>query len=242
MNLRSMLGTLKSLSLTTKVAVAAAVVVGSYIGILRHQNHKLTRELQAETLRAYNAIAAADSTHLLTVAQGDSIKRWTRLAVQEEQRGDSLDRKLKQETRLRAALQLRVDSLVAVVQGTATSEDSNGVRHGAFEAYGAPFNVKAQVDLPPPPLPGTMKLQIQLDPVKLALRAQCGPPDPRGIRRASVLVEGPSWASIELGALTQTPEVCMPQLSPKVQKSHFKLGAAIGAGLVLLSHFLLGAP
>jgi hypothetical protein len=85
-------------------------------------------------------------------------------------------------------------------------------------------------------------MTVKLDTIPVRLRAQCGAPNSVGVRPATILVEGPPWATIGIGTITQSPEVCMPQFAVKATKSHFKLGAAVGAGLVILSHIFLKVP
>jgi hypothetical protein len=49
---------------------------------------------------------------------------------------------------------------------------------------------------------------VSLDTLKLDVRVECGARRPREIRPATVSVAGPAWASVGLGRVEQTPEVC----------------------------------
>jgi hypothetical protein len=243
MSLKSLLKMIPAPPLAAKFGIVVGVVMAGYIVALKAQNAHLTSQFVIETMRANNELAAKDSTRRVILAKNDTIHAWEKLTVQEKVRGDDLDKQLKRETRLKAALQLKVDSLVAVIQGKPTTEDSAGTRFGIFDAHQAPYTVHAQVALPKPPAAGTMSMTVKLDSILVAVRAQCGAANAVGVRPAVILVEGPTWATLGIGNVTQSPEVCMPQLAPvNVAKSHFKLGAAVGAGLVILSHIFLKVP
>lgn len=230
MNLRQVFG---GIPLAVKIVAVIFLGLSGYVGYQMYQIKKLERELVAETVRANNELARADSTHKVVMAQRDTIDAVTKLAVQEKIRADDLDKRLKRETRAKADLQIRIDSLVAVIQG-ATTEDTAGTRYGVFPPKHAEWlTIGAKVALPKPPGIGTIEITAVPDPVLIGVRQQCGPPDSRGVRQASVVVTGPRWATITLGALVQDPEVCMPQIAKKTS-SKFKLGAIVGAGLVFL--------
>ncbi len=231
MNWRSVFG---GIPLAIKIVAVVTLGLAGYVGVQMYKIKKLERELVAETLRANNELARADSTVKLLRSQKDSTDAWSKLAVQEKIRADDLDKRLKRETRAKADLQIRVDSLVEVIQGLPTTEDTLGTRTGVFPpTYSEPFTTSAKVVLPKPPARGSLELTIVMDPLNIGVRQQCLPPDGRGVRQASVVVTGPSWADVRLGALVQDPEVCMPQLTKKTS-SKFKLGAVFGAAAVLL--------
>lgn len=236
MNLRQVFG---GIPLAIKVVAVVFLGLSGYVGYQMYQIKKLERELVAETIRANNELARADSTHKLLMGQRDSTDAWTKLAVQEKIRADDLDKRLKRETRAKADLQIRIDSLVAVIRG-ATTEDTAGTRYGVFPPKHAEWlTIGAKVALPKPPGIGTIEITAVPDPILIGVRQQCGLPDTRGVRQASVVVTGPRWATVTLGALVQDPGVCMPQIVKKTS-SKFKLGAIFGAAATLL--IILAAP
>lgn len=206
---------------------------------------KHAKERAAEAaLDRSNAMAAADSSRQLAgkvqALLGDSLQAVQRLALQQQQKADALDRALQLERIAAAGLRATIRKLEASIAGAPVLEDTaTKTRTGSFDYREPPYTIVARVTLPPPPAAGRLQLSVVLDPVPLQLRLGCGPPDVHGIRPASATLTGPPWATLELGAVEQSPDLCKsPALKPK-GPSRTKW-AAIGAGVALLARALIG--
>ena len=123
---------------------------------------------------------------------------------------------------------------VARVETTATAPvtvDSGDVRTAAFDLRQEPVTAHAVARLGPPPDPGSLVMQITLDPVPLSARLGCGPANAVGIRTAELVVTGPPWADITLGRLEADPAVCHapPGLPTRSGWRWYEKAAVVGA-------------
>lgn len=180
--------------------------------------------------RADSFAAVADSTRRISERAerllGIAVQGYERRIVQEEQKRDALDKALKRERAANAVLTLRIKGVDTIFAANVTEVDS--VRIGVFGLRQAPFTVKGSVRLPPPPRPGDVNLQIEVDPLRMNIRLGCHPKDNQGFRRASVFVSLPAWAQAGIDTVSQSREVCNP---PK-QKNTVKTIAALGLGFL----------
>lgn len=225
---------MKQLRELSRIAIAIAVGILIIVGALAYHRARLAsvrRELATAALRADSLEAVADTTRLLALgAAGDSLAVYQRRSVQEIQRGDRLDRALRQERIARLGLQAQLAALDTSVTGGPTSE-TLGVRSGHFDIRKPPYTIQADAFLPAPPAAGTLDLDIQLDTLKLGLRLGCLAPNDVGIRAAQVTTFGPPWAKIQLGEVSQSPDLCRsPALAqrPGSRVLPFLLGIVAG--------------
>ena len=70
-----------------------------------------------------------------------------------------------------------------------------GARRAVFNVRDAPYDVHAEVEMPPAPDTARLSVRVQLDPSRVAVRVLCSPPDTNGIRAASIAAEVPPWAT-----------------------------------------------
>jgi len=212
--------------------IAAAAIVLLWVGCRVIAADRAESAATEAALAADTLVASQDTTRLLTLklaSLGDSLRVEQRRAVQVNQRADALDRALGLERTARESLAatiaryrgvvetdaVRETVLVAVAAAGARAGSAaaggatvDTLRHGTFDIRQAPYTVRAQVALPPPPAAGAMALAIDLDTVRLEVRLGCGPPNAAGVRAAAATVTGPRWAAIQLGRVEQAPEVC----------------------------------
>ncbi len=214
-------------------------------GALQTVKASNARERAAQAaLRATNEAAAHDSTRKLAgkVAEllGDSLQAVQRLVLQQQQRGDQLDRALGLERIAAAGLRVRIRDLEATIAGTPVHEDSGTkVRRSDFTLRQPPYLITATAILPPPPALGSLIARVQLDSIRLGLRLGCGKADKDGIRPAAATVTGPPWAELTITAVEQSEDLCQsPALKAKAP-SRLKW-AAIGAGVALIVEKLTG--
>lgn len=206
-------------------------------------------EAHQNALAVSNARADADQTRELL--RDSSGVTWERRARQAELERDKLDRELATRPVLRVPIGVRVDTVHAESEAPVVEEE--GVRSAHFAAYQAPVSLEADVSLPTPPGQASIAWRAILDPIDLTARVSCSEDDVSGVRDAFVRVEGPPWASIEIGPTQQDPDVCSP--APGFAFSvgsdvalPVLAGAAEGAAVTLLVHqnatprdYLLGA-
>lgn len=225
---------MKQLRELSRIAVAVAIgglVLWGAITWHRWQLGRVRAALATAALRADSIEAVADTTRLLALqSTGDSVRAYQRRVIQETQTSDRLDRELRQERIARLGLQAQLASLDTAVTGGPTSEVL-GVRTGHFSFRQPPYTVQADASLPAPPAAGTLDLKVQLDTLRLGLRLGCLEANDIGIRAAQVTTIGPPWAKIQLGEVSQSPDLCRsPALAkrPPSRVLPFLLGIVAG--------------
>lgn len=210
-----------SMQAITRGLYAAGIIVvlgiSGYVLILRkHIGEERQARTQAE-LAASNAEARASITRelggkALAGAIDSTTHVYERKLVQVRQDADKLDRALKQERVARVGAAVNIVRLEAMLEALSTVRGDTLT--ATFDEYQKPYRIHAEATLLPPP--GTSKLltDITLDPLSLEVRLGClAPVAGRRVRPASVSVTVPTWASVVLGQVEQSPEVCQPDLN-----------------------------
>lgn len=176
------------------------------------------RELRFNrALYAENLAAVRDTSRRLqlgVVALGDSLVLTERRAVQQQQRGDALDRALRVERRARVAVRLELPRVMSKTMGAAAALDSSGggggndVRRAHFTIEQAWYSGSADVALPPAPERPQLSLDLGMRPIPLEVRLGCSARSASGVRRASATVAAPAWAKLTLTNVEQDVVVC----------------------------------
>jgi hypothetical protein len=225
----------------TLAAVALSGFAWARIGVVMQEREEAR---VAAGLVRDSLAAAADSTralHLRLEVLGESLRVVQRRAVQTEQRADALDRALGLERVARVRLAARVAPITRSARSdTVVGETSEGERSAAFDVREAPYTVHAEVRLPPPPAAGMMAVRVALDTLGLEVRVSCGVPGEAGVRPATATVLGPSWATIRMTKVEQSPDVCAgaghrpaPNLFAAARRwLAERAGVAVGFGVV----------
>lgn len=221
--------------------VGQVIVVGVLLAALGVQSCRVRQAEQRAAeyaLRADSVEAAADSTRVISTQAlavlGDSLRGVERRVVQEQQRADGLDRALGRERIARAGLGVVVDSLRSVVLAIQDTISEAG-RHIVFHIDTVPFSGTAEVTVPPVATP-TLDLRLAVAPIPLQLRLGCGDAV-NGIRPATATAIGPTWATLTLDSLSQSPDLCRsPALTRMPPRWPWM---ALGATITLLAGFLL---
>lgn len=219
-------------------------VVALLVMALGWQSWQLARErsrVRDLVLRADSVEAAADTTRAVSARAlkvlGDSVQAVERRVVQERQAKDALDRALGRERIARAGVTVELDSLRAVVQAPVTSDPGDSVRSARFVVDEVAVTGTAVATLPRPPAAGSLDLRLAVRPIPLHLRLGCGPAV-NGMRPATALLAGPTWAALTLDSLSQDPGLCRsPILEERVSRWKW---AGVGGGIVLAILGLLG--
>ena len=186
------------------VLAGGVLVLAGAFGILAWRLQTTARRYQAAALRGDSLEATLDLTR--TLKRNDSLV-FLRRIVQEVQRSSALEDSLGLERRARYAVTVRFDSLLAVVsQGVVRTDSADSVRRAHFEETRPPFHLAAEVALPRSGM-GTLTSSIWLDPMPLGATVGCGKAV-AGVRRATLLLDAPSWATVSLDRLSQDPAVC----------------------------------
>lgn len=184
------------------IALAAFVVLRELL-VDRAYQQALIRDVAEAKRDTTRALAPA------TLPLGDSLHAVQRRALQQEQRADALDRALGLERTAKLALEVKVRTLEVEVRATTTaSTRRDSTRRAVFDVRQAPFTVQADVELPPPPAAGQLRVAVALDPVPVELRIGCAPDSGRAVRPAQVTAIGPAWADLRLRHVEQSPDIC----------------------------------
>ncbi len=182
--------------------------------------------------------ARSDTTSLLYV---NAVRGFQRRIVQLGVEADSLDKALGTESVARQTLEVRVASLTARDTAAVEVDTATDVRRLAVARYSEPYTYTVVAELPAPPQPGILTLDIALDQIVLKPRITCGvPPEGSLVRPARLFVEAPTWASVRLEDLRQSAGVCNPYLtdSPGLATSAIfttTVGAFAGGAAVVLT-------
>ena len=221
------------LSLLKRIPVWAWVclVLGAYLGYL---NMRLAHEQQEKiryAFKADSAMAEADTTKIMMIQQGlFHVKR----AIQMKQERDSVDRALRMERQAKLELVTRIRWLNDTLSGVHVPSPDSSTRVAEFNEYREPYTIKARATLPQV-APPTLAVEVRLDSIPLSLRLGCQKGD--GIRTASVVAQGPTWASLRIAAVNQSPEICNPTVAPAARSPGarpYLIGAGAATGIFLI--------
>ena len=218
------------------VLLFVAVAVGLLVQTRRledTQNVSATLALKADTLAA-----TLDTTRRVNMpgVLADSLAVVQRRAIQAAQRVDSLDRALGLARAGWAQFRTSVSALRAVTRSeTVYVSASDSARRATFDVRHEPYTVHAAVDAPPAPNQWTMDVRVELDTIAMEARVGCGSAGAEGVRPATLTVIAPTWASVKLGRVTQSPIVCSSGASQTVRGARQvfrgfvgRLGVSIG--------------
>ena len=192
--------------------------------------------LGADSLQAA-ADSGRSSFFLKMSSLGDSLRVAERRAIQTVQRADVLDRALRLARRVRDSLRVAVDRLRRQARSdTVVADAADDERRAVFDVRAAPYTVHAAVVLPRAPQRGTMDVHVGLDTLALEVRVGCGAPTAAGVRPATAVVAGPTWASVRLGRVEQAPGVCAAESATRgagtslVRRALERGGVSVGYG------------
>ena len=205
------------MKLTPTLLAVAAVGLALTVQALRLDR---ARSTVAHDAYLADTIAASHDTSrtvgLSVSVLADSVHAIERRAIQALQRADALDHALGVERAARDSLSVVILGLRAttlsdtvhdtIVVSAAARPDTD--RTATFELRDPPYTTHAEVRLPAPPSRATLTLAVQLDTLDLSLRLECGAPGADGVRPATAVLTGPRWATLRLGRVEQSPELC----------------------------------
>ena len=167
----------------------------------------------------------------------DSVRVVERRALQQQQRADDLDRKLRARRLARVSTQLRVAALDTAVRTDTAYLTIDSTRRSRFTARQAPYTVVGEIALRPSQR-DSVSLHIELDSIPLEVRLSCRRGIGTPVNRASVAVVAPRWASVVIGVVEQAPSICNPELTQPTLRSRLaslanRVGVSAGAGIVV---------
>lgn len=207
------------------LAAGAALAIGILlvrIQLLERARDRAEAQARKERLGRRNAEARADTTR--TIFQ-DSLAGRTRLVEQLQVESHARLQAKNREAMARADLELRFDSLVAVVHAP-TTEDSAGVRSTEFMLDSVPLHMRALVQVPAPPSPARWDVAAWLDPARLTLELACE----KDVARADLV--GPPWLKVQLDRIQQDPRICSPPVQTRLKAHRLGFGAGVGLGVI----------
>lgn len=210
-----------------------------WIGHLNGANHTLA-------LKIYNDSAALDTSRNLALSRkdslrilGDSLAGVTKLALQQTQKSDALDKALGESRKVLVSMTLTIDSLraVHVVSVAPVSIDtSNGqnIRRAMFHVERPIFTADLAVSLPAAGAGILDSLSVNVKPVKVGLRIGCQDKNANGIRPARVTAVGNKQVSIFIDHAEQDADVCQDHAGQRtswlgVFLPSFAAGVGLGA-------------
>lgn len=219
----------------TKVLAAVLVAAFVWIGMRECQLADAREAARDAGLARDSAEAVADVsrdiTRLVASIIGDSVRASERRILQVTPTRTELDRALGRVTTGTAQLSAQVRGLVNVIVDAAgpTTEDTSGTRRGVFAVREPPVSLWATATLPRPPALGRLVVDsLDVDPIPVNLDFSCGPRRRDGIRPAVVAATAPSWATIDIGDVQQSPETCNPREEPA---GGWSLSTTLGPGI-----------
>lgn len=197
--------------------VVLAAFTLAYLGWREYQFDKLTQQYHAVALKAANDSARLDTTSKVLFSArdsakflGDSLHAVSRLAVQEQQRADALDKTLAQIRTANTVLTATVKTLAVTKSSTAPvhTDSATDTRSASFVVDSTPYHVHATVSLPKLG-EGSIALGVRLDSAHITVRSACeAKADANGIRAARVSILSPPWLSLNVASSTQDDQVC----------------------------------
>ena len=163
------------------------------------------------TLTADSLAAEADSSREaklepLARAGGAPAAGARRRVVQGALSADARDVALALEPAVRGEAALAVAGLDTTIHVAPESELSP--RRATFAVRQAPYLVRADVELRPPPDSAALALRIDLDTALIEVRVGCAGPAVAGIRRAEAVVVAPEWMRVRVGRVEALPGGC----------------------------------
>jgi hypothetical protein len=200
------------------------------------------RRVAAAMLVVSNEGAARDTTRDVATQNarvakllGDSLRMVEKQVVQVSQKRDALDRALGRERVARYSATAVVDSLerVVAVKDSVVRDAARDVRIARFDVREEPYTIAAEVELPPTPDSAKMRVKVAVDPIPIEARVTCAEIG-RGAREAAVSVRTPAWATVRIGTVSQSPEVCAaPQRASELARRLMSLVSFASPRLVV---------
>lgn len=209
--------------LTVVVAALMSLLVTEHWLRVRAERAALQHEFRADS-----AIAAADTGKSIRVrALTDSLRAYTKRAVQVQMLADSIDRELRAQSRARIAAVVTLERFRANAQSLVTVlPDSTRIMEFTAKdaAYKASVQVTVQRDT------ATAIISVQPTPFEIGVRVLCGEKVDR-VRTASVVLTHPPWARVQLGEVQQDASVCNAAADAKAHGLSTIEAVGIGAGV-----------
>lgn len=166
--------------------------------------------VRAESLAAETECSRAATLEPNARIGGAPASGTRRRVVQGALSAEVRDRALALEPAVRGAVVLApvgLDTLVSAVQEHDTSQYTAAHR-ATFDLRQAPYTVRAEVELRPPPNSGRLALQIEMDTALIEVRVGCAGTAVAGIRSAEAVVVAPKWMRVRVGRVEALPGVC----------------------------------
>jgi hypothetical protein len=225
--------------------VLLVVALATAIGIEEHRLNTERSNAAVAALNAVNMTASRDSTRNVALENrkvaallGDSLRLVERQVFQVAQRSDALDRALGRERRAHYIMNVGVDSLHATASAPSVVDTSHKVHRAVFDLRQPPYTMAAAVEIKEQLDSARIEVNVTLDPIHLAARVTCSPPNDQGIRSATIVAMTPPWASVHFDRVEQSPELCASRALLGATRSHRLLGfpsLVFGAGRVVNS-------
>jgi len=231
-------------SITAVLAGCLTLAVAAF-AVERSRLHAEQDRAGQLALAVSNDSASIDSTRAVSVTNaklaklaGDSLRVVQKLVVQTKQQADATDRALGLERTALYQFSARVDSLQRRVASTApvTEDTATDTRRAVFDFRSAAFTIVDTTDIPAPPGAATLAIHVVLDPIPVAIRASCASPNTRGIRAASIEATSPAWASLQIGAVQQSSDLCASPALAASRPSHVRPALIGGVGKAVTAH------
>lgn len=208
--------------LITLGGIMCIAVLATRMQLLERARDRAEARARASRLEYVNLLAIGDTTRLRFA---DSLRGVTRLVEQLRVESHVRLAARNREAAARADLELRLDSIRAIVHAPST-EDSAGVRHTVITLDSVPLHLQVTLEIPPPPQPARAAIAAQLDPASLTLELACV----GDVAHADAV--GPTWLRLQLVRVQQSPAVCIPARPVPMSRRPSPIGAVLRGGAI----------
>lgn len=218
---------ISSIAKRVPLVVYVIILMG---GIFAVQQLRISRADRRATASAFRA----DSVEAINSTTQQVGHAYLRRAVQAEVARDSLDKKLKTETKVRIDLELELASGEDADTVMINEDDEWAQFHGKV----APANV--QVDIVWPAKGGDARAHfgVTFDPIRLNVQVKCSIKDSDGVRQAMTLVR-PELAGISAQIVNTTQDRGVCSAKQAAHKSRTKAALIVGGVAGLAAGFFL---
>lgn len=215
-------------------AVLLAVVVLGWARACGEARQERAARVGAEFRLEAAEVAADSSREVLAGVLAEHVRYYQRRVHQVRELAlDSVDRALREESRVRGEFVVQVpETEVTAEGGLADVREEESVRVGTFRVQKPPYHIWAQALLPSPgdSIPPELRLRIGLDPVKVGVRIACGDaPEGREVRPALATVRVQRPYEAEVVAVQSVWEVCNAEAAGVARRGSG--GAGVGSVL-----------
>ena len=219
-------------AVTKALGVVTAILLVMVV-FLWTRKDKAQEELFRVGLSRDSAMAANDTLRKITIPKlGDSLQFLTTRVVQTGVIPSAANRALGQKPTTSTTIQGSMKEVAVEFTDVPVVGDT-GIREILATEHDGPYLVSVAARVPPAPRTASIKVGVQAPPFELRADVICNPNPERavgGIRKADVMISGPTWLVISGIKSSQQPGVCNPVKPASKQHPWYKPRLVAGVG------------